>query len=365
MLFDKKNSFSDINIINKVGKYWSKRPPLKDEGNFYQSPITRSYIIKTAFGDKYIDKYLENSNFALDIFIEKYLADKEINSLLSLCSGFGLVEREFSKRLPKLKKCVGLDIAEGGLAYSKKKALEEGFTNIEYKFADLNSYTFEKGRYDLVIANGALHHIVNLENLVKGIYSTLNTGGVFFATEYVGPNHQDYPKRQLELINSLYYLLPKELRARRGLGFYKKERLFTLISKIYNVGYRKINNEWPRWKKLAQKLIKYLFNLENDEFIFGVTYISQKKRLIKKDPSEGVRSSEIIPIIKSIFPSNNIHSFNGSILQNILDENFFSNYNKNNNVHKKIFDLLCSLENQFIEMGEIGSDNAFIICIKE
>ena len=99
------------NELSKVGKVWSKGEPVVNSGNFYLSPLIRPYIIETAYGKDLVGNYQDNNHYAEDIFIEKYLKDKKVEAVLSLCCGFGSVERRFVSKIQGIKLCIGLDIA--------------------------------------------------------------------------------------------------------------------------------------------------------------------------------------------------------------------------------------------------------------
>lgn len=117
--------------------------------------------------------------------------------------------------------------------------------------------------------------------------------------------------------------------------------------------------EWPiRWKMVAKSL-KLLH--AKKKLNFGVVRRSRKKYLLKVDPSEGIRSAEIIPLSKKYFPDIEIRPFGGGILQHALDVNFYANFNKNNPNHVKCLELLCSIERHFMATKEIGAENAFLI----
>jgi hypothetical protein len=85
---------------------------------------------------------------------------------------------------------------------------------------------------------------------------------------------------------------------------------------------------------------------------------------MRTDPSECVRSSEIIPLIKNSFPNTEIRPFGGGILQHALDTNYYANFDASNPVHSKNLEMLCSLEKHFMDTGEIDIENAFIIAHK-
>ena len=349
--------------LEKVAIFWSHYEPVVNAGNFYASPLTRSYIIETAYGKDFVAEYLNDSNFAEDIFISKYLKGKKVVSMLSLCCGFGIVERIFASQLPDIKHCLGVDVAEGALEGARKNAAEEGLQCISYQNADLNNYPWEDEKYDLVVANGALHHLSNLEGALEGIKRTLKPGGILYACEYVGPSFADHSARQLQIINAAAFLVPPELRAWRGLPFSRNKKLAPLISRLYSVA-EQDNPEGPLWKKLVAGVLKKMLRINDKSFDFGVVFVSPKEELLKTDPSECIRSSEIISVVNGCFDDVEVRPFGGGILMHALDSNFYANFDAGNPLHVKCREMLFQLERHFMDTGEISVENAFIIARK-
>lgn len=348
---------------SKVGKFWSNYEPVRDGAGFYMSPIIRPYSIDIAYGKDWVGEYANKANYAEDIFIKKYLSGVKVKSILSICCGFGSVERRFVSQLDGVEECLGIDLAEGALEVAREKAIAAGMGNISYKTADLNNYKWEKEKYDLIIANGALHHLKNLEEVLDGIKYSLKPDGILYACEYVGPSYQDHSVRQLEIINSAAFLLPPELRARKGLPYFN-ERVFRLLEKLHSAAVKEVNPSWPLHKRLVARIIKRLFGNSHNQFNFGTVFISPKKHFLRNDPSECVRSAEIIPLAKKRFSNVEIRPIGGGILQHALDWKFYASFDKNNPLHKKIFDVLCQLEKHYMNTGEISIENAFIIARK-
>lgn len=351
---------------SKISNHWGKHEPILDDPGFYTSPVLRPYFIESAYGKDLIPEYQNNSYFAEDIFMAKYLKNRRCSSILSLCCGFGNVERRFVSKLNSVEQCTGVDLSEGALKVARTRAREENLQNMFYECADLNDYTWQESKYDLVIVNGGLHHLNSLEKVFEGIKYTLRPGGMLYACEYVGPSYQDHDIRQLELINACSFLIPPELRARIALPInINNELLFKIVSKCYSVANKvDIPTEWPQWKKMVAKLLKLFLVEKKKKLKFGVVHRSPKKYLLKVDPSECVRSSEIIPLSKKYFPNIEIFQFGGGILQHALNVNFYSNFNKNNPNHIKCLELLCSIERHFMATNEIGVENAFLIVSK-
>lgn len=353
--------------LSVVAKHWSRREPQRDESNFYMSPLTRAYIIENAYGSEIAQKYHGDSFFAENIFIDQYLKDLTIGSVMSLCCGFGAVERHFLSRIPGVQRCEGVDVADGALDVARQRAAEDHdrFGCISYRCADLNAFAWEEEMYDLIIANGALHHIKNLEGVVEGIFRSLRPGGILYACEYVGPNYQDHTAEQLRLINAAAYLLPSELRLRRGLPFPNWKLFFYLTSKLILLAGKDASTDWPLWKRAAHRFARVVIpKRRKDAFDFGAVYISPKERFLLMDPSECIRSSEVIPQIRRMFSDVDVRPIGGGILQHALDANFYQNYDMSNPIHRSRYELLCSVERHLMQAGDIGIENAFIIARK-
>ena len=152
----------------------------------------------------------------------------------------------------------------------------------------------------VIIANGALHHLSNLEGVFEGIRHTLKPNGLLYACDYVGPSYQDHSARQLQLINAAAFLVPSELRDRKGQLFFKNERIFRFISKLYAVASRNAKLEWPYWKKMIHLTLKGLLNRNHKDFDFGIVHISSKDNLHRH--RECVHNSKKIMIFASVHP---------------------------------------------------------------
>ena len=296
-----------------VENYWSKVDCSASEKNFYCFPPIRSRSCKLIFDE--VDA--RRRDWCEYWTVEKYLKDRiPFEKCLSICCGFGLVERILSK-LNVAKEIVGTDLAPGAIEKAKKRAEQENIHNIKYYVGDLNEDTIPEAEYDLIWANGALHHIEDLDNVIPMLYRALKPKGFLISNEYVGPKYQQVGKRQQELINAVKHILPSELTDKNN-------------DDIYN----------QIWHKIPE-----------EDFI-------------KKDPSECVNSNNIIPVLKKTFDEVEVRYFNGSILTHILDKKFYDNYDPQNANHVKLLKTIFEIEDTLIETGEIGSDNAHMICMK-
>jgi len=105
---------------------------------------------------------------------------------------------------------IASDIADKALARTRDRLRQ--FGNVTYVAADLNSHRFE-GPFDLVIAEGVLHHIENLEECLEGLHDALAPDGFLIAVEWEGPYLFQLPDEQVRWINAALNVLPKMFRA--------------------------------------------------------------------------------------------------------------------------------------------------------
>lgn len=323
--------------VNTVEDYWSTFDCSESEKNFYAFPPIRSRSSKLIF-----DEFDASRRDWCEYWtVEKFLKDKmPFENCLSICCGFGNVERVLA-RLNVAKKIFGTDIAPGAVEKAKNKALEEGFSNIEYFVADLNIAELEENKYDLIWANGALHHIKELNTVIPKLYKSLKPGGMLVANEYVGPNYYQISERQQEIINAVKHLLPEEL-----IGKSPIQTDHSFLGRVYRFIQRKLKSG-------------------KDNSIYGQLYERNSvDHFLKTDPSEGINSSNIIPSLNASFSDVDIHYYDGSILLYALDQTFYQNFDSSNLKHRALLDMLFKVEDALIESGELHRDNAHIICRK-
>jgi ubiquinone/menaquinone biosynthesis C-methylase UbiE len=312
-------------------------------------------------------------------FIDKHLKDKiPIENCLTLCCGHGERDRRLAK-MGVFQHCLGLDVNPQAIENAKKNASKRGYSNMLYEVSDLNVDHLKENSYDLVYVGGGMHHILNLEHLVNQIYKALKPGGLLVCDEYVGPAYNNLTNRHREIINSSIHLIPKRLRntAEENFipNFWKKSIIRTAFFLLYklgsiNIGNYKVSPNCPSYKKwifrIGGNINSLLSRIRNhsDRFKYGQLFDISPERIKAGDPSEGIRSDEIIPIIKQKFEDTKVHYYNGSIIGYALDEKFFSNYNANSKKDRLLFDLLIDIEKKMIEIGEISSIHAIIVSQK-
>lgn len=347
----------------KVEKKWSTLEPAL-ERTYFGFPPLRTHLIGLAFGDEVARAYADDPRWAENIVIDRHLGGREVRSVLSLCCGFGLVEQHFAHRLPQAR-FLGLDLAAGALEVARQRAAAAGLADrITYERADLNDHDFGEARHDLIIANGALHHLSRLEDVLAKARAALRPGGMLYANETVGPSHQDFPPRQLELINAAAYLVPPELRGRIGAA-----TRATPVGKALHAGmalatgrlYLDAGLYQGRRRQVAQLANALFPSTRRRSFVFEPLRRSQKAQLLRTDPSEGVRSAEIVPVMRQVFGEVEVHPYGGGILTYALDDGFYRGYDPESAAHRELLALLCRIESTFMRTGELPTEHAMLM----
>jgi|GEM_PF-850260 2-polyprenyl-3-methyl-5-hydroxy-6-metoxy-1,4-benzoquinol methylase len=127
---------------------------------------------------------------------------------LSLACGSGHAERDFiNKNI--CKNIHGIDVSEAAIEEAKR--LSEGMP-ITYEVGDLNKITLEHDKYDLVIAQSCLHHIIELEHLAEQIAGCLKTDGYLWIHDYIGESQFQYSDEKIFLANRIIECLPDKYR---------------------------------------------------------------------------------------------------------------------------------------------------------
>lgn len=308
-----KREISRIKKNKIVGELWGgdKSIAKRYGGKFHwvESPIVMSYINNNITGDPNLDwvtyvfrKYLRKSSGALKV--------------LSLGCGAGNLERHLINLGP-FRKIDACDISDGAIKGAKIEADRAGI-KVNYFKVDLNTINLPRGRYDVVIANMSLHHIEELEHLLGQINGALTKDGLFILNEFVGPSQFQYSKKQVEIINDVLDLLPP----------------------LYRV------------------------SVTNPDMLKPFYAPSSVEYMDDNDPSEAIRSEEIIKLVGAKFEIVEHHDYGGTILHMLLQD-IVGNFDPDNVGDSTALRLVLYLESRLIKEKIIKSDFAFLVVRKK
>jgi SAM-dependent methyltransferase len=166
---------------------------------------------------RYINRSIsgDEDRGALDWFQQKF--PRRFGRGLSIGCGTGALERDLIRR----GICERVDAFDGSLAslwFARKEARAAGFEEqVRYFAADFNAISLPAGTYDIVFVHQALHHVTELEGLYATIVRSLRDGGLLYIDEYVGPSRFDWDEALIRPHRAIYDALPERTRAEQKL----------------------------------------------------------------------------------------------------------------------------------------------------
>jgi SAM-dependent methyltransferase len=262
-------------------------------------------INRRVSGDATVDPY--------QYFLGKYLAGRlPVRNALTVGCGAGDLERGLCQ-YGFANRHDALDVAPGAIEKATASAEAAGLRHIHYSVADGNALKLEPASYDVVFGVHSIHHIERLESLFGEVSRALRPGGYFFMNEFVGPTRFQWTDRQLEVVNGLLRALPESVRRSTADG--------------------RLKREVPR---------------------------PTVEAMIATDPSEAVRSGEILGIARSFFDVVEVRPYGGSVLQILLDD-IAGNFARSEDGGRDLLAAVCELEWALVTAGDLASDFAVVV----
>lgn len=130
----------------------------------------------------------------------------------SLGCGIGNFERDLVSQ-GIVEEIVGLDLSPTCIETAVGLAREAGAeTRISYECRDGRDWLRTARDLDAIFFHASLHHFDRLPELMELVRASLKPGGILYIDEYVGPANNEWRLRDLLLHNVLYYLLPRSVR---------------------------------------------------------------------------------------------------------------------------------------------------------
>jgi len=200
------------------------------------------------------------------------------------------------------------DASPVSLEQARATAAKHGVHGLRFEACDLNQISLPRRRYDAVVFCMSLHHVSALEHVLDQVAGALRPGGVLLVNEFVGPQRFQFTDLQLELVRSLLAGLPERLRRSCHGGAIKREYVRMPVAHWLSV-----------------------------------------------DPSEAVRSHEILPEIAKRFEIVHRGDYGGTLL-GLLLEHVVHNFRADDEGAMSSLALLFSIEDALIRTGVLPSD---------
>lgn len=243
--------------------------------------------------------------------LEEFLGNRTpVERMLSVGCGTGGLERDLN-RLSAFRHCDAIDMAPGAIELARREAAANHASTIHYDVRDIERSDLPRSHYDVIWFNGSLHHIGELETVCALVRDALKPSGRLFFNEYVGPNHFDFGERQQEAMRNAFNLIPTEYRRSYVPG---------------NAG--KVQETVP---------------------------LPDPAEVSRVDPSEAVRSQDILSVVRDHFEILALNACGGSLLQFLL-HGIAGNFKEDDPRSMRILQMLFDIEDALIDSGSLQSD---------
>lgn len=250
----------------------------------------------------------------IEFCLSEYLRESlPVERMLSIGCGNGDLEIGLAG-LNAFRSFDAFDIAEGAIKAARSRAKDLHISTINFQVQDVNRLSLPANCYDAAWFNMSLHHIEALEQVCAQVAAALKPEGFLFVNEYIGPSRFKFTDRQKEVLGLVNQLIPKR--------------------------YRRLSPE-SRWYRDSAP-------------------VPDPAEVFRVDPSEAVRSAEIMKILPQFFEIRSLRPLGGTILQFLLGTIAW-NFRTEDPDSIKVLNLLFAIEDTLIEVGDLQSDFALIV----
>ena len=253
------------------------------------------------------------STHYLEYFKQKYVEPKGKVRIASLGCGTGHLERHLAQTFRyDHNRIDGYDISPELVKHAREQAASLGIDSLEYFEADLDQIQLPESEYDLVIFFHSLHHVENLEGALQQAESALAPNGLLLVVDFVGPTRFQW------IAQEMLELLPDRL------------RIYLPDSREGHV-------------VLKQEIAR-----------------SRIEDVIRADPSEAVRSGDILSMLRERFAVVEEQPMGGTLLS-ILFQGVAGNFDESRDLDRSLILAFQKMEARLITEKVIPSDYVFMV----
>jgi SAM-dependent methyltransferase len=174
---------------------------------WYQSWMTHPRV------RHYINSSVSGSphEWPLDWFAS-WLQGRTFRRGLSIGCGSGALERDVLQR-GLVQEIDAFDGSAESIRIAREEAEKAGYgQRIHYSVANFNEPRLPRRTYDVVFAHQSLHHVAKLEKLFRAVLNAMTPDGLFYLDEYVGPSRQCWSAESFAAHRALFNVIPERHR---------------------------------------------------------------------------------------------------------------------------------------------------------
>lgn len=165
---------------------------------------------------RYINQSVTGSPDCWPIEWLQTLVPSPFAAAVSLGCGEGALERDLlSKGL--CASILGIDISSAALKLAQTRSEAAGLTGVRYQRGDLNTLKLPPAAFDAAFFHQSLHHVEDLDTCLSATASALRPGALVYIDEYVGPSRDEWSPAHIKRASDLFAQLPACVRRSRRL----------------------------------------------------------------------------------------------------------------------------------------------------
>lgn len=206
-----------------------------------------------------------------------------------------------------------MELNEDMLLRGKGHAESRGVAgNLAFTRGDFNSWT-ASARYDGIMANQSLHHVLNLEGLFSQVKAGLHEKGYFVVSDIIGRNgHMRWPEA-LRIVHELWRELPE--------------------SHKYNHALKRFENPYENWDCASEGF-------------------------------EGIRAQDVLPLLLQSFHFKTFVAF-GNVIDIFTDRGFGPNFKPDDPRDRAFIDNVHRIDEDGIAKGTLTPTHMIAVLSKE
>jgi SAM-dependent methyltransferase len=152
----------------------------------------------------------------IEWFERQFAPELPFDRALIIGCGGGALDRQLLKR-GVCKAIDAFDASFASVLLAQQTQRAEGLNSIRYFVGDFNFPALPRRKYDIVFFHHSLHHVTYLERLFRSLLGTLKPGGLLYLDEYVGPSRTEWSEHLIETHRGVFNALPASARQDRPL----------------------------------------------------------------------------------------------------------------------------------------------------
>jgi SAM-dependent methyltransferase len=280
---------------------------------------------------------------------------------LVLGCGTGHLERKLAG-LGVFEHCDAYDVSIGSVETAVSLAWDAGYSHINYQIANVNELVLPASHYDMVWISAAMHHFSALEFIYQQISQGLKTDGLLVMFEYVGPNRFQFSQRQKEVANLCLRLLPEKYRILRPQAIESEIKRSPLNHGAGWFASRLVakTREGDLLRLMKRRLRAYRSKYTGGLPVKDSVSFPTESSVTADDPSEAVRSQELLIILGLSFDIVELTGFGGNITQYLLND-IAGNFSEDDQNSQSLLRMIQMIEDTLIQCGEFEDDFAYIV----